>query len=379
LASRIWTAGLLLLGVLAGAGLSELAVRAIDAAPPAVIISRGRFRLSTNPRIAYEPVPDLNYTGASLDFYNYRGANNSLGYRGPQYPTAKPVGAFRILVLGDSIAEGIRIDDYADVFSALLESTLRARGWPVEVMNFAVSGYNTQQEVETLKQKGIAFKPDLVILAYCLNDRESPYYFLLTPLLEDARRAGLHGSAGASVEKALHCSALYRFLRYRVLRAVAADPAPNALYRGYDTGDTVPSSLEELARFGRQEGFQTLVLVFPRLDDLTFRHYPFWGEHAFIRNLAERDGFLVLDLLDAFRACARTSTRSLAQEYLHPTAEGHRCAAAALVESVESSVLSPAQGKVARTLIPAPVAGSPSKMRRPPPSQDAKAPSKPNP
>ena len=39
-----------------------------------------------------------------------------------------------------------------------------------EVLNFGVSGYNTQQEVETLREKGLRYSPDLVVLAVCVND-----------------------------------------------------------------------------------------------------------------------------------------------------------------------------------------------------------------
>ena len=36
-------------------------------------------------------------------------------------------------------------------------------GKPVEVINTAVSGYNTAMEVETLIDKGLQFEPDLVV------------------------------------------------------------------------------------------------------------------------------------------------------------------------------------------------------------------------
>src|SRR6185369_10906142 len=106
----------------------------------------GRFQLSRNPKIGYEPVPGLHYAGEDLSFYDYQGSSNSLGYRDREHTVAKPPGAYRILVLGDSVAAGLRIERSEDTFPFLLQDLLRAQGVNAEVMSFAVSGYNTQQE-----------------------------------------------------------------------------------------------------------------------------------------------------------------------------------------------------------------------------------------
>jgi hypothetical protein len=103
----------------------------------------------------------------------------------------------------------------------------------------------------------------------------------------------------------------------------------------------VAQALEDLAETGRREAFRTLVVVFPRLDDPRFRSYGFSAEHAFVRDLARRNGMLFLDLLQAFRSCAASSPRRLDQEILHPTAEGHRCAAEGIVEYLARSVPRP--------------------------------------
>ena len=47
-----------------------------------------------------------------------------------------------------------------------------------EVLNFAVPGYNTQLEVETLRRKALAYHPDVVIVGWCSNDFGLPFFML---------------------------------------------------------------------------------------------------------------------------------------------------------------------------------------------------------
>ena len=320
---RLRNAALLLAGVLTALLLGEGAVRLIGAAPETAFIQRGRFRLSANPRIGYEPVPHMDYGGADMEFWDWRGRGNSLGFRDREHPVDKSPGALRILVLGDSIAAGLKIPDDRDVFPAVLERLLRERGVPAEVLNFAVSGYNTQQEVETLRDKGLAYRPDVVVLAYCLNDSEGKESDILKVLRGQA--AGRAVPARARLDPILGRSALYRFLRFRVL-APREDPGRLALL----SRDLVEVSLHELGRLARSHGFRTVVAVFPLFGDL--ERYPHTAYHDTLKGIAAEAGLGHLDLLPALRECAREAPVSL--DVLHPGAFGHLCAARALAGAI---------------------------------------------
>ncbi len=161
----------ILVGLFLGLAACEIVLRLTGLAPEAAVISVGRFRLSANPELVYEPIPNFEFEGEVRYFYEFRGISNGLGFRDRDHDVTKPPGVYRILVLGDSIAMGLRTDDTDDIFPSALERTLRASGRNVEVLNFGVSGYNTQQEVAMLADRGLAFDPDLVVLQYCLNDR----------------------------------------------------------------------------------------------------------------------------------------------------------------------------------------------------------------
>jgi hypothetical protein len=96
---------------------------------------------------------------------------NALGYRGPDWPQAKPPGTLRIALLGDSHAFGYGIP-CADSLGPQLERALAARGVRAEVLCFALPGYNAWQQHETLLHKAFAFAPDLVIAHLTQNDHE---------------------------------------------------------------------------------------------------------------------------------------------------------------------------------------------------------------
>src|SRR5262249_2884810 len=150
-----------LLSLLAAEGL----LRVTGAAPKVYAIQKGRFRLSSNPKLGYEPAPAV-YQGKNLSFYDYLGATNREGFRDVGHAVEKSQGVYRIVVLGDSIAAGLHVDRNEDLFAPLLQKLLTDRGVPAEVINLAVSGYNTQQEVELFREKGLRYRPDLVLLAY---------------------------------------------------------------------------------------------------------------------------------------------------------------------------------------------------------------------
>jgi len=368
---------LMLAGVLVALVAAELLVRAVGAAPKVYAIRKGRFQLSHNSKIGYEPVP-LVYTGRELSFYDYLGASNSLGFRDREHAVAKPAGVYRIVVLGDSIAAGLHVERNEDVFPPILERLLVQGGLRAEVINLAVSGYNTQQEVEMLREKGLQYHPDLVVVAYTMSSREHLDGDILKTLLEAEERQG--GVSSARVSSWLVKSALYRFVRFRVLaakrpaaataakRPVAAAPeapvaatagggdaagtgpaagtspaspaaatsaadSPAQHYLDLVSADTVTQYFGVLRDLARRHRFQVLIAVFPRFVR-TFGYYKFGREHQFVADLAKANGFALVDLLVPFSDCRQASAEPISSDNFHPSPYGHRCAAAAIARAV---------------------------------------------
>jgi len=322
-------AAAVLCGIGAALVIAEVVVR-FAGAPEVAPIQRGRFQLSTNRRLVFEPVPGVHADTIEDKFYDYPGSSNSLGYRDREHARAKPAGTYRIVVLGDSIAAGYGVARTEEVFPARLEARLRRRGLPVEVLNFAVSGYNTEQEVETLRARALAFAPDLVLVAYCHNDTKPPDPRIIAALREARGKRRL---ARTALDRTLRWSALYRFLRFAVLDPTPWDPSQ----RGAAPADTVVGSLHELAELADRRDFDVLLAVFPLLTQPYEKGHG--KRHDILADVAQREGFHHLDLRPAFRDCGRPLEELRFDRY-HPTPSGHACAAAALSDAVAEIVAS---------------------------------------
>lgn len=91
-------------------------------------------------------------------------ATRSLGLRGPELRPRGPRDRTRVLVLGDSLAYGVGVEDDA-TFSARL-----AAGDPgLEMLDAGVNGCATSHAIPLLREVGLAVEPDLVLLTLFWN------------------------------------------------------------------------------------------------------------------------------------------------------------------------------------------------------------------
>lgn len=95
---------------------------------------------------------------------------NTWGFRGAEIEKAKPAGAYRIFLQGDSAFENEWVA-YQDSLAGVLESLLRVRcATAIEVQNAAVAWHSTQHALIDYVFRLQEFKPDLVILCHAMND-----------------------------------------------------------------------------------------------------------------------------------------------------------------------------------------------------------------
>ncbi|MCC6406285.1 MAG: hypothetical protein IT453_03895, partial [Planctomycetes bacterium] len=99
---------------------------------------------------------------------------NSHSLRGEDFPTAKPAGEKRVLVVGDSLTFGAGVDE-DEAFPARLEQSLAAAGAPARVVNAGVNGWACWHYRRWLEARGFELEPDVLVVAVFFgNDMEGP-------------------------------------------------------------------------------------------------------------------------------------------------------------------------------------------------------------
>lgn len=113
-----------------------------------------------DPTIGYHYVPNFHRALPRPGGGEYSLVTNSIGIRSErEYQKQKPPGALRIVVLGDSFAAGQYVSN-DQRFTEILERRLPQ----VEVMNFALEGTGTDQQLLIFETLAKDFDPDLVII-----------------------------------------------------------------------------------------------------------------------------------------------------------------------------------------------------------------------
>ncbi len=117
-----------------------------------------------NPLIGHFHKPNV-----SIQLMNSMVHINSNGFRDKEYPVSRN-NKYRIIFLGDSLTFGWGVEQ-DETFENLLEVKLN-RQYPVEIINFGIGNYNTEQQVNLFLEKGLQYKPDKVVVFYFINDAE---------------------------------------------------------------------------------------------------------------------------------------------------------------------------------------------------------------
>jgi lysophospholipase L1-like esterase len=338
-------------------GLCELVVRLLLPMPPAF------SWLRRDGLVLHAPGMRATYFRQE---YRTEVAINSLGLRGPEIQAAKSPGTLRVLVLGDSYAEGLQVP-WEDLLSTRLERALNDGPGPrVEVVNGGVSGYGTADELLLLEKLGWRLQPDLVLVAFCIHNDVANN--LDRPLYDFSKRPPRRVEAPPPSRRALAMvrfkeflsrhSQLYQLVRDRtaglrgedltqklgVRRRSGNVPAQGGpVARGLDyTSWFVDAPPAELARGldytrellgriqeeGRGHGARVLAVWIPIRDQVSDKRWESLRQKLALRpesrsrpqeELAKMAGALGLDavdLLPAFRA-------SPAQETLYFDVDGH--------------------------------------------------------
>ena len=331
-----------------------------------------------DPELGWSHVPDRVGRLVTPEF-DVEMRINSIGLRDREFADAKAAGVRRVALFGDSFVEGWGVPIEAAV-SRRLEACLRRENAAVEVANFGVAGYGTDQALLFFEQQGPRFGADEVVLFFYGND-----------LWNNASRRGIGAErgfkpyfrvrgngrlvlAGVPVKESSFwqqpadswplAARLERYFSqhwhlYRLLQKAWQPEVPRGqqqdFYAGLYGADArfAPAwalTGRLLAAFKRsveQRGARLTVVYVPsivQVEEDNWRAkrdlYGLIGEfdlrkpNAQLAGFAEQHGFALLDLLDEFREKAQHQT--LYWRDSHWNAAGHALAAERLCAHLRS-------------------------------------------
>jgi lysophospholipase L1-like esterase len=268
-------------------------------------------------------------------------ATNELGFRDTAYNADAGV---KILLLGDSVAWGNGIPDTKKCFPYLLEKRLNASGKPetFEVINSAVPGYSTFQELKYLKLFGLKLKPHMVILQFSLSDVFERYLVLAEHggdnifLGIDTRKA-VRGVYGFFLHHSRAFEALVRWLQSRSRRRaeyqvvkMARDHLSRELTEAWEV---TLGEIEQIRVICRKQNIPLLLVVPPyrfQLKDPANLRQP---QDRLIR-YAHAKRVPLIDLLPPFVSIGTRTSIPLFHDASHFTEFGHKVAAKVLVKTI---------------------------------------------
>ncbi len=151
------------------------------------------LHITYNRPLRFSPHPYLNHIGTP----NYKSADglnmhNSLGMRGTEIEIPKPHGRIRVAILGGSTAYEETVRDWKKDFARQLEGELHQRlpSKDIEVINAALPGWDSWEDLINLEFRLLDFDLDLIIPYEGINDVHARF---VTP---SAYRADNTGNKG---------------------------------------------------------------------------------------------------------------------------------------------------------------------------------------
>jgi hypothetical protein len=246
--------------------------------------------------------PDLASSYRNRPFHT-----NRWGMRDRDYEMQPAQGTLRVALLGQSYVMGGGVSD-EETFESLLEARLNAEGrGPVEILNFGSGNYMPARQLYLLRERVLAFRPDIVISVGHQSDLSRVPSNIADALYDGAEIPfpfvrQLLDSLGVTSETP-HGEVMRRLLPHR-----------ERLYREVQTqfvGDV------------RAAG-AVPVWIFIPTPEMTARDV----DLETMLRISREAGFAVFDLWDVYGADARALW--VADWDAHPDAEGHRRIAARL-------------------------------------------------
>jgi lysophospholipase L1-like esterase len=238
----------------------------------------------------------------------------------PDITLPKPVDRARVAIVGDSVTMGMGVN-IRETFGKALERAFNARSeTKLQVLTFGIDGYNARQVGEMMRTKVLAFRPDVVVYALCMNDFDF--------------------TTDESNGEKMHFFNKPNSFFLDVLRHAAQALRRTEFHRYHfaQNRDAVFAEIASMRQAAEDHGARFLVAILPVFPkDATFDAYPLRDLHQQIMAFLRAQGIAGIDLLQSFQKAGRPP-RDWAGDIWHPTVEGHAFIGQALVDPITAQL-----------------------------------------
>lgn len=339
---KIGYAGLILGSSVLALLVMEIFVRVLDVHPrPLAPLPIPSYRLSANPVIGYEYRPGYKPTDKPFDRAHKGYSISSTGFRDYEYEETKPEGTYRIVALGDSTTVGNGVQDIDKTYAKVLEKLLNRdnnTSMHYEVLNMGVGGYHTMQEIETLRVKGLKFKPDLVLVTFCMNDFSLHADGGVYEKLSKINQYSIRNTNPTLYNSFLRFSRLAFILHHRLNLNSSKTKYEQWYFENVLKGQsTVKAGFTLLSELQQKHGFSALVVILPEFST-PFDEYRSSVIHKKVFQAAQGlSGITVVDFLERFASRDNNAGKFSGDDFLHMNEYGHKAMAEMLLPTIRTT------------------------------------------
>jgi len=261
----------------------------------------------------------------------------------------------RVLVLGDSVAKGYLLNKtFSEFLSEKLNRDTKLNNdiSAYEVINLGITGYTTIQESELLKEEGVKYKPDIILLTYVMNDPLifSGTKYLLTKKEMDKRSEIINDLIDAPLKCKIRTffqksyfiyktrtvdflfSPITRFEKLHTLDILKLENNPDFykyIHNDICAWKQVQYSFYEISKISKKEEVPVILVIFPVnfIGENWIYKYPLADLHKKVIEEGLKNRFMILDLLETYKKYNPEELRSKNIDTIHPNELGHELAA----------------------------------------------------
>lgn len=242
---------------------------------------------------------------------------NNEGFRDDDFSRERAPGTFRVAMFGDSftLGEGVR---RGDIFADRVERAPTSDGRRVEALNFGVNGYDAVYSLALMERTVPAFRPDLVLFDFYLNDISIEAFQQLAAELDAAERRWtpwLH-----SPSRGIAFIARRLMSRHRDRQTMAAY---RALYGPGEEWEMLQRVIVRMRDVSRASGARFAMALLPDLSGWSRGRYRLRWLHDQMKRFLASAGIEAIDLADAFDGLD-TATLMVHPCDPHPNEIAHR-------------------------------------------------------